>query len=320
MLSANGGIIMGGVGDAIARRTFLGCGLAAASLTPARAEQDCRLVRHAALDMIPFGGLVVVENAIGDKPVKMLVDTGGFLTCFNESKAVELGLQVQFYPASGIVMYGGQGLRRFVTLADFRIGRMRAPQLGYPLLPAGRLPDGIDGLLAPDFLASFDVEFDFAGGKLNLFSKDHCGKVTYWTDAPVTPISIVREEDQVHIAAYVMLDGTEIKAVIDTGSSKTLMSLEEARSLLRLERDDPRLTDDHTFNDLEGTKRFPFKQMTFGNVQVNNPEIVLVPDRAARMGPNPPKLILGMSVLRHLHMYIAYREKNLYVTDANEHR
>jgi len=277
-------------------------------------------VRHAALDMVPFGGLVVVENAIGDKPIKMLVDTGGFLTCFNEAKATELGLKVEIYPASGIVMYGGLGLRRFVNLADFRIGRMRAPRLAYPLLPAGRLPDGVDGLLAPDFLASFDVEFDFAGRKVSLFSKDHCGKVTYWTDAPVTPIRLIRDEDQVHIATYVKLDGEEIKAEIDTGSSKTLMSLESARSIFDLDRDDPRLTEDHTFNDLEGTKRFPFKQMAFGNVQVNNPEIVLVPDHSSRMGPNPPKLILGLSVLRNLHMYIAYREKNLYVTDANEHR
>jgi hypothetical protein len=251
----------------------------------------------------------------------MLVDTGGFLTCFNEAKASEPGLQVELYPESGIVMYGGQGLRRFVTLADFRIGRMRAPRLGYPLLPAGRLPDGIDGLLAPDFLANFDVEFDFAGKKVNLFSKDHCeGKVTHWTDAPVTPIPIVRDEDGVHISTHIKLDGKDILANIDTGMSKTVMSLEDARWKFDIDRDDPRLTDDQTFDDFKGAKHFPFKQMTFGSVQVNNPDIVLVPDRESRMGPNAPSLILGLTVLRNLHMYIAYREKNLYVTDVNEHR
>jgi hypothetical protein len=306
--------------DLLARRAFLGCGLAAVTFSGARAEQDCRLVRHAALDMVPFGGLVVVENAIGDKPLKMLVDTGGYLTCFNESKIAELGLPVERYPESGIVMYGGLGLRRFVTLSDFRIGRMHARRLAYPLLPPGHLPDGIDGLLAPDFLASFDVEFDFAGGKVNLFSKEHCGKVTHWTDQPVTPIALVRDDDGIHISTHVQVDGKDILAIIDTGSSRTIMSFDDARWKFDIDRDDPRLTDDHTFNDLKGTKRFPFQQMTFGNVQVNHPEIILVPDRESRMGPNGPTLILGLSVLRHLHMYIAYREKNLYVTDANEHR
>jgi hypothetical protein len=50
---------------------------------------------------------------------------------------------------------------------------------------------------------------------------------------------------------------------------------------------------------------------------------MLVPDKVsgtARFGHSDPTIILGMGILRQLHLYIAYREKNLYVTPASAHR
>jgi hypothetical protein len=54
-------------------------------------------------------------------------------------------------------------------------------------------------------------------------------------------------------------------------------------------------------------------------VVVNNPQITLVPDRDARMGPDPPDMIIGITILRQLHLYIAYREKYMYVSAATQH-
>jgi hypothetical protein len=304
---------------AFSRRTFLGTGVAAVAAGPALAEEECKLLRLAILDMIPFGGLVVVECAIEDRKLHMLVDTGGWLTCFTEAIAAELKLPVDLRPEEGIVMYGGLPLRRFVNIAGFRIGRMRAPPLPYPLMPPGHLPEGVDGLLAPDFLANFDLDFDFGGKKLSLFSKNHCdGKAGYWAASPIEPIDILRDDDGAHIWTHVNVDGEDLKALIDTGASSTVMSMDTARYKFDIRRDDPRLSDDTRYEKLKDTKRFPFKQMTFGNVRVDNPDIVLVPDNVAQMGPNGPSLILGLSVMHHLHMYIAYREKKLYVTGADE--
>jgi predicted aspartyl protease len=264
--------------------------------------------------------MVVVECAIGDKPVRMLVDTGAYFTAFTEAKATELGLPVETRPDAGLVMYGGTALRRFISTADFRVGKLTTPRYSYPLLPKGRLPDGVDGLLGPDLLANFDLDFDFAGGKVNLFSKEHCpGRVGYWTTEKLKPITILRDDDQVHIAIHVTLDGEDVKALIDTGASLSTLSLGHARRLFGFAEDDKRLADDGRFQNLSGTKRFPFQRMTFGHVAVENPDIVLVPETSSQMGPNPTPMILGLSVLRKLHVYIAYREKNLYVTAADVH-
>lgn len=274
--------------------------------------------RVASFAMIPFGGLIVIENMIGDKPLRMMVDTGAYFTCFSEAKAVALGMAIETRSEVGVIMYGGTPLRRFVSTAEFRIGNISTPRYSYPLLPAGHLPDGIDGLLGPDFLGNFDLDIDFVGGKVNLFSKDHCaGRVGYWTTEKLEPIPLVRGADGVHILTHVDLDGEDVRADIDTGASLSVMGLDRARRMFAIAEDDPRLGDDKRFRNLSGAKRFPFKQMRFGHVTVDNPDIVLVPETQSQMGPDSTPMILGLSVLRKLHVYIAYREKNLYVTAAN---
>lgn len=306
------------------KKALLAAGLAVLSLSAACAGGDCGpLLRVVSLDMLPASGnRVVVPAAIGDKPLRMMIDTGGYLTAFSEDKAQELGLHIESSPDSNLFMLGGQRLRRFVTLKDFSLGRLKAPRLDYPLLPPGFLGPDIDGLLSPDFLANFDLDFDFAGGKVNLFSKDHCdGKVGYWTDVAPIGIPIVREEDGVHISTHVLVEGKDVKAIIDTGSPRSLISLERAEDILDIRDDDPRFVYLASGpNKTSGARKFPIKTLSFGGVEVKNPDIVLMPEHQMQMGPRAPRMILGLSILRQLHLYIAYREKMLYVTPASEHK
>jgi predicted aspartyl protease len=302
------------------RRRFLALGLAACLVGPATAEDDCRMRRLAKLPMQTSRGMVVVQNALGDKPLNMLLDTGAYYTCFSESKVAELGMAIETRPDNGVFLYGGTPLRRVVSTADFRIGAITTPRYSYPLMPPERLPDGVDGLLGGDFLGNFDLDIDFAGGMVNLFSKEHCpGRVGYWTTEKLEPIALQRQDDRVHICTHVTLDGEDVRALIDTGASLSTLSLGHARRLFGIADTDPRLTEDTRFRDLQGCRHFPFKQMHFGHVSVEAPDIVLVPERESQMGPDPEPMILGLTVLRKLHVYIAYRENNLYVTAADVH-
>lgn len=292
--------------------------------SPVHAGDDCkRIVIVTSLEMLPSpGARVVVPASVDGKELRMVVDTGGYLTALSEEKAQELGLQISVSPASRIVLLGGHAMKRFATLSNFSLGRLKAGRLEYPLLPPNFLEPGSDGLLGADFLANFDLDFDFAGGKLNLVSKDHCdGKVGYWTSLPLIGIPIVREADGVHISTYVKVDGHEVKALIDTGAPFTLLSLDFVQSALGIRDDDPKLEAlPGGPNKMAGARKYPIKQISFGDVAVNNPNVVLVPEQQMHMGPNAPKMILGLSVLRQLHLYIAYREKMLYVTPVGEHR
>jgi len=288
---------------------------------PAAAEEKCQLVRIAALDMGTDLAHVTVPAAIGDQPLTMIVDTGGVFTSLSESKAATLGLHPQMIDpgSTWLSIYGGIRISHYASVSDFTLGRMKARKLDYPLLPFGFFPPGVDGLLAQDFLANFDLDFDFANAKLNLFSKDHCkGRVIYWTHDPVATIPFTTDEVR-NIYVHVQLDGHDVKAQLDTGSPRSAMSLETAEYRYNLDDASPLLTHVPGPNGTKNARHYPFKQLLFDGVTVANPDITLVPDREAKMGPYGPDLIIGMSILRQLHLYVAYGEKNLYVTAASTH-
>lgn len=286
---------------------------------PALAEKDCHLHRVAALAMVPSDYRVLVPASIDGKPLTMMIDTGSFVTTLTEDKAKELGLPVIREPDSQVAYFGGVAIRNFTRVTGFQLGNLKAGHLDYPLMPAGFLPEGENGILGMDFLANFDLDLDFAGGKVNLFRPHECEEtVGYWTDQAPSVIDFRRSED-LKIPVTVVLDGKKLDAIVDTGSSISVLSLETAQYLFRIDDQDKRLTDAPRVNNNPGNKQFPFKEMRLGDVVVQNPKIILVPDQKAQMGPVRPDLIIGMTVLRQLHVYLSYRERKLYVTAASAH-
>ena len=63
----------------------------------------------------------------------------------------------------------------------------------------------------------------------------------------------------------------------------------------------------------------------FTGVAVSNPQLVVMPDLIRRRLSNAisgeeshmPDIILGMDILRHLHVYVAYKERKLYISPAD---
>jgi len=145
-----------------------------------------------------------------------------------------------------------------------------------------------------------------------VFAQKHCpAGVVYWTQGGYARIPL-HVNDAWQISVPVTLDGQELRALIDTGSPTSAMVLEVGQHLFGWAENDSRLK---TFPN--GTARFPFAQLAFGDVIVSNPDILLPPRRAVAAGV--PDLILGMDVLRQLNVYIAYKERAMYVTSADAH-
>jgi tetratricopeptide (TPR) repeat protein len=78
---------------------------------------------------------------------------------------------------------------------------------------------------------------------------------------------------------------------------------------------------------------YQFKTLSFDGIDVNNLRASLIPDRmnsgsremqtesrarSVMADFKMPELILGMDVLRHLHVYMAFKEKKLYVSAGSE--
>ena len=286
------------------------CALATGSALAAD-QQDCRLRRYAKLPMaMDEAGLINIPMTVAGKPVKMLVDTGGANSMLTETTAAKLKLHRAVLKGIGFTSFGGRELEYYVE-APFSLGPGNVPSHSFILLPDDVVEPGDDGVISSDILAVFDVDFDFANSTLSLFLPHPCkGDAVWWTkgDYAVVPFKL---DDWRHIDVTVKLDGKEVSATIDTGSSQSIMSLETARNLFGI-------SDDQA-NKSNGT--YPFKTLAFDGVAVTNPSIKLVSDdRSKIMGGHwLPSLIVGMGILRQLHMLVSYKENEIYVTPASAH-
>jgi Predicted aspartyl protease len=289
------------------RQTALAIAFLAASGAAAAAE-DCTLAIVSKLPMdIVNAGVMTVPVTLNKKPFQMLVDTGDYYSIIT-TRTAKL-LDVNPVPAGNFLLrgWGGTKIDRFVNLDQFGFGRLSRDRTQFMVTPRDEL--NFDGLLGADFLYFFDLDFDFAKATLNLISPDHCkGKVVYWTKGEYGIVPFDYKDRSIQLT--VMLDGKEVRAVLDTGASDTVMSLEKAEDLFGI--------DEKTLKDHKG--RYPFKTLSFGDVSVNNPDISLVSEKASKMLDwGGPRLLLGMGVLRRLHLYISYKEETLYVTPATQY-
>lgn len=299
-------------------------------LVPAAAQagnKSCNLARYVDIDMSPNpAGMVVVPAKIDDKPLQMLVDTGGIITMLSRESEDALGLGRIGMPQSEMGIYGKIRILSYVRAPGIVLGHIQLPPMEFQTLPENLLPQTINGIIAPNILSAFDVEFDFAKNKFELFSQDHCpGKAVYWTHDPhaAIPIKITKNNQ---ILVTVQLDGKDVLATIDTGSTNSEMSLETAEKLFGFDTSSP-LLKSGWHKGRYTHYHYPFKSLSMQGVSVKNPDLTLISDDESGfetsawwgVGNFTPRIILGMNILRQLHLYIAYKEKVLYATAAEAH-
>jgi predicted aspartyl protease len=309
--------------------SFVAITLAFLAMAPCAAHSEnthrCGLLQATALPMhFDSYGRPVILVSIEGKDESMVVDTGGVYSMVTDKAAKELGLRIdQVDPGTFYTVQTGQTISTKAIAHDFAVGRIKLIRPQFLVPQADRVDATIVGILAPDVMRRFDVEFDFAGGKFNVFSQDHCaGKVVYWAaDYAVLPFrmnDVVQDEggqdEGFHIVVDATLDGKAVKVLVDTGSDVSYMTIKVAHDLFGL--DAAALTRPNKGKDeSEAVYTYPFKALDLQGVSVQNPKIVVEPDKLG--DPDAPELTVGMTVLKKLHLYIAYGEKKLYMTGTD---
>ncbi len=309
----------------------------------AQAAEDCPpLTRITSVDTTTGpGGFMLVPIKLGDADRLMLFDTGGSLTSITEAAAKELNIPT-YNSNVRIAMVSGRVSDRMAVVPSVTIGTFEQKRVQYMVLP-DPMPKGVSGLLAP--APGVDIDLDFAGDKLSFFSPKHCeGKVVYWQAEAVAVVPMrnagIRTAPAFSSQHYslqtdrltipVTLDGKQINAVIDTGSTNNVLNLRIAEDRFGVDVNAP---DVKPLGQLGGiasakTYRKQFATMSFDGVTVTNPIIDLIPDKQSRAFGDQrptgsltqpadrglPDLIIGMTVLSKLHMYIAYDERKVYIT------
>jgi predicted aspartyl protease len=274
--------------------------------------ENCQLVRHASLDLtLDAAGGPTVPMSITGHQLQMLVDTGGIYSMLTKHRVSELGLVER--TVQGIRIDSGKHqLDHYVEAKDLVLGKMTGNGTKMLVMPDDLAAPDVDGTLAPDFLSQFDVEFDFAHARINLFAPLTCDTIPiYWTNAaPFAELS-VRQDQWKHMFVNAVLDGKTLTVQIDTGSSTSWMSIDTAKSIFGLSDNDLR----KVVNSSGGLAwySYTFQELAIGDVKVQHPRIILMPERN---GDDAAKIVLGMDVLRHLRFYVSYKKSKIFATPS----
>jgi predicted aspartyl protease len=153
--------------------------------------------------------------------------------------------------------------------------------------------------------------------RATLFSPDHCpGKVVYWSSThSQQPLAETRNR---HVLLAVKLDDQILTGMLDTGTTETTVSTALAKKLFNLKPGDPGVEELGTTLTAGGGKLKTYgaqlQILQFAGLTFRNPRIVISDFKSL----DGEQIILGMRQLRQLHLYIAYKERMLYVTPVNQ--
>lgn len=278
---------------------------------PQQDAQHCTLTLFASGSLVTQpDGRVAARSTLNGRPVLLLVDTGAPFGSITESMANVLQLRRRPLPYGMYFEFYNRRLEtQSVKVSQFALGDRTGSDWDFPVMPDGILSYDLGGLIGANLMSAYDTDIDYYNEKINLFTTDHCpGRVVYWTQSAAARIPF-QMDLAMHIQLPVQLDGKTVLATIDTGAAASAMTIERARALFGIEDTDPRLK---KINSSESG--YAFSNISFEGISVQNPEIYLVPQKD--IAKAAPELLLGASILRQLHLYIAYKEKALYVTPA----
>ncbi len=229
--------------------------------------------------------------------------------------------------------------RSYVRAAAVTIGGVTGHDLA--LAVAGDREMGrtkpYDGVITGGLFGQNDVELDFAKNRLNYFKPAACtdpDQMAYWPHASAATIPMTKLAGKVQI--QVSIQGQSIPAVIDTASPRTVMRRDVAELLFGFEADTPDMMPEPNLKDGTGLKiyrhTFPLISLSANVTALNVPVLIQTsrmarnPDRTPILGSRAqfaadpsqriPALTLGMDVLSQLHLYAAFDQQTLYVTDS----
>jgi hypothetical protein len=297
--------------------------------TPASAAEECGPLKlFTSAKLVTMGSRRVVPVIINGAPKALLLDTGGYMSQLSRASADELKIPLHD-SALKLADVSGNVSRSYVIADTLTLGTLTAQK--QPLMISQGARDA-DGILSSDLLQRYDVEMDFPGGKLNYFSPDHCkGKVVYWKADTVAAVPITIK-DRTRLVVPVKLDGHGFKAIIDTGAFRTTITMPVAKRVFDLVPSSPGMK---PLGNINGDPKlasfaYTFKTLSFEGITVNNPTVAIMPDRMAMADTSQQtgnraltngefyksseEVILGMDVMRHLRMYMAFREGMAYVS------
>jgi hypothetical protein len=212
------------------------------------ARAACTVAEQASVPFTLANGRMTVPLEVNGIAATFVLDTGAQRSLVTPQAVRRLNLTLDQWVATtmrgvgGVVEHpdadprsitlGGMALRPDTLARDISLTVGDLPGMGADTV--------VDGLLGRDFLAAFDLQFDMAARRLTLYEVHGCGgrflpwPPPYQAVAAATPMAHA-------LVLPIMLNGRRLTALLDTGSSSSLVTLP---GMIRLGLTQPMLAHD----------------------------------------------------------------------------
>jgi predicted aspartyl protease len=317
----------------VSRRTILtiAVALTLASNIVAADTSTCKMVQIADLPVRLERNRLIVDGAINGQKIGIMLDTGAERSLIPRSAAVRLGLGRQVVRGYRMVGVGGETQVEAAYIEEFKIGQ--ATRKGWRVIVAGEkdLGENIAFILGDDFFQQVDVEFDLAHGAVRLFQPKDCDGVSlaYWATEGIGEVEMERVTDaHPQIVLTVQINGQPIKALLDSGSTKSVLNKSDA-ARLGVTPETPGVVAVGSGTGI-GQKSIDswigqFDSVAFGNETIRNIKITFADlwkdatytETGSRLGTHlagQQSMLLGADFLLGHRLLVAHSQRKIYFT------
>ncbi len=284
------------------------------------AHAACQVSVAAQVPLRLVAGVPVVDVEVNGTALPFVLDTGAERTMVTDSGIARAGIRRDQWASTWVrgisgyerhpnadpasISLGGVALRRHTLAHD--------DTLAVGPLPQGAMTqDGLVGLLGIDFLGSFDLDLDVPHLRLTLYRVSGCGgRFLPWQGAyqAIPAAQPIRDV----LTLPVVLDGTPLRAEIDTGSSVILLT---APGIAKMGLTPPLMAQD-TAGTVNGVGRFavPMRRHPFRALRIGDETVVTPPVWVAEAHVLPiVDLLLGAPWLRQNRVWFSFATNQVFV-------
>jgi predicted aspartyl protease len=287
----------------------------------AAAPSDCKLMRVDEWAVRLERNLVLVDGAINGQTIRVLLDTGAMRSFVLRPAAVRLGLPRRTTPYAGFGV-GGSSYYDIVQLNDFRIGQAVRKGWGVPASGENDPGAGIAFVLGEDFFSQVDVEFDLAHKSVRLFQHKGCDGVSlaYWASGDASEMPIARiDEFHPQIVLTVLVNGQPVEALLDSGSSRSVLT-KSAAAKLGVAPDQPGILPAGKMAGLGrgavDTWMSQFDSVVIGNEKISDTTIAVADLYDDSNAPRLRPMLLGTDFLLSHRVLVSHTQRKIYFTYA----
>jgi predicted aspartyl protease len=276
----------------------------------------CKLTPLGSLPLSYHGAelALVLNGEINGTPALLLLDTGADLSLLTRFGTDKRGMALT--PTQRFLEGVGGRTRVYVAgVNSFKIGPIRSSGHGdMPVLDTPGSRSTFDGIVSAAFLFQRDLEISLAEKTVRFFLSDGCERtyLAYWDpDAVVVPLEFEGEGGRPMVE--VQLNGVKLRALIDTGATRTVVTERAARAAgeklegLGLK---PGGTAVGVGRRAVSTVQVTFKRFALGGEVIERPELLVLQTDERR----DYDMILGRDYLRAHRMLFAVQQRKLYLS------